>query len=112
MTLPIDEKYELMLAKSRMAVFACGFHWGWRSIMMLALSTGIPVLTDRLLTEAYFDMNEFYLHQQEDHSWGSIEGELKKIDHSSWASIKLRNQSVYDMYMAPEAVARYFLLCF
>ncbi|RYZ25752.1 MAG: hypothetical protein EOO10_17455 [Chitinophagaceae bacterium] len=106
-TLPIDEKYELMLAKSRMAVFACGFHWRWRSIMMLALSTGIPVLTDRLLTEAYFDMNEFYLIQQEDHSWESVEAELKKIDHSSWAKFKLLNQSVYDRYMSPESVARY-----
>jgi hypothetical protein len=105
----IQDKYEVMLAKSRLAVFACGFHWGWRSIMMLALSSGVPVLTDRLLTEAYFDMNEFSILQEEDHSWASIEQHLKKIDKVSWSKIKIHNQTVYDKYMSPESVAGYFI---
>lgn len=101
--------YEQMLAKSRLAVFACGFHWGWRNIMMLALRTGIPVLTDRLLTEPYFDMREFKIFEQEDHHWGSIEPTLKCIDDKTWQLYKKQNQEVYDKYMSPEKVAHYFI---
>lgn len=108
-TLPINQPYESMMAQSRLAVFACGFHWGWRNIMMFALSTGLPVLTDRLLTEAYFDMNEFHLYQQENHEWAGVEATLREIDDESWQRIKYHNQSVYDKYMQPEAVARYVL---
>lgn len=108
-TSKIQDKYEIMLAKSRLAVFACGFHWGWRSVMMLALSTGIPVLTDRLLTEPYFDMTEFKIFQQESNSWESIEQTLKTIDENEWEKVKKHNQEVYDAYMSPEAVAGYFL---
>ncbi|RYZ30313.1 MAG: hypothetical protein EOO10_03220 [Chitinophagaceae bacterium] len=108
-TNPIDQPYELMLAQSRLAVFATGFHWGWRNIMMLALQAGIPVLTDRLLTEPYFDMNEFKVFQQEDHTWGSVEALLSTISEAKWEEWKEHNQTVYDLYMSPEAVANYFI---
>lgn len=106
---PITGSYEEMLAQSRLAVFACGFHWGWRNIMMFALMMGIPVITDRLLTEAYFDMNEFRFTQQEDHLWSAIETKLNEIDEEKWNEIKLHNQGVYDTYMSPESVGRYFI---
>ena len=77
--------------------------------MMLALQAGIPVLTDRLLTEPYFDMNEFKIFQQEDHEWASVASTLKAIDSAQWHEWKLHNQKVYDQYMLPEAVARYFI---
>lgn len=109
MTKAMPEDYETMLSKSRLGVFACGFHWGWRNIMILALMVGIPVLTDRLLTEAYFDLNEFDFYQQEDHHWESIEKTLNSIDESKWEAIKKHNQSVYDQRMAPIAVANYFI---
>jgi|GEM_PF-2083130 len=105
----ISDNYEKMLAQSRLAVFACGFHWGWRNIMMLALQAGIPVLTDRLLTEPYFSMDEFKIFQQEDHDWRSVEDILKHIDRETWLSYKEHNQKVYDRYMLPEKVAHYFL---
>lgn len=108
-TSPIYDSYETMLSKSRLAVFACGFHWGWRNIMMLALQIGIPVLTDRLLTEPYFNMNEFKIFQQEDDLWSSVEPTLISIDHRQWKGYKKHNQAVYDKYMSPEAVAGYFL---
>jgi hypothetical protein len=98
-----------MLSQSRLAVFACGFHWGWRNIMMLALNAGIPVLTDRLLTEPYFDMTEFTIFQQESNTWETVEPMLASIDEEQWMSYRLQNQSVYDKYMAPESVAAYFL---
>jgi hypothetical protein len=105
----IHEPYELMLSKSRLAVYACGFHWGWRNIMMLALRTGIPVVTDRLLTEAYFDMKEFKIFEQEDHQWAGLESFLADLDEGKWEEYKKHNQAVYDKYMSPERVASYFL---
>lgn len=108
-TSPINHSYEEMLAQSRLAVFACGFHWGWRNIMMLALRVGLPVVTDRLLTEPYFDMNEFTIFQQEGNDWEIIEPTLNRIGLSEWKNIKIHNQTVYDKYMSPEAVANYFL---
>ena len=103
------QNYEAMLSESRIAVFACGFHWGWRSILVFSLLTGIPVLTDRLLTEPYFDMSEFKIWQIEDHSWNSIEGYLKAISADDWNDIKRHNQKIYDKYMSPETVADYFI---
>jgi hypothetical protein len=105
----IHESYELMLAKSRLAVYACGFHWGWRNIMMLALRTGIPVVTDRLLTEAYFDMKEFKIFEQEDHQWQGLESYIDDLHKPKWEEYKKQNQAVYDKYMSPESVAGYFL---
>lgn len=108
-TAPFTQPYEEMLAGSRLAVFATGFHWGWRNIMMLALKAGVPVLTDRLLTEPYFDMCEFKIFQQEDNKWQGIEAVLKSITAEQWCLYKKHNQVVYDKYMSPEAVARYFI---
>ncbi len=108
-TKEINENYELALSKSKLAVFACGFHWGWRNILMLALMQGIPVVTDRLLTESYFDLNEFKLWQVEDHEWSSLQSYLDPINQDLWQSIKLHNQSVFDKYMSPNVVAEYFV---
>jgi len=103
------ESYETMLSESKLAVFACGFHWGWRSILVFSLLTGIPVLTDRLLTEPYFDISEFKLWQIEDHSWNDVEEYLANISSEEWTRIKKHNQKVYDKYMSPETVAKYFI---
>ncbi|WP_256009572.1 hypothetical protein [Desertivirga xinjiangensis] len=101
--------YEKMLASSRVGVFATGFHWGWRNIMMLALMVGIPVITDRLLLTPYFDMRGFVIFENEDHSWLPIKTHLDKIDEEQWFEYKHQNQQYYDSVMAPEAVAEYFL---
>ena len=105
----LTSPYEAMISQSRMAVFACGFHWGWRSIMMFSLMAGVPVVTDRLLTEPYFDMNEFKMWQIEDHKWNNLEEYLFNIDESSWGKLKTHNQQVYDKYLSPEAVGNYFV---
>jgi hypothetical protein len=109
LTQPLKESYEKMLSQSKLAVFACGFHWGWRNIMMFALMTGIPVVTDRLLTEPYFNINEFEMKQVEDHCWESLESCLASLTEEKWVKAKIHNQKVYDKYMAPEVVAEYFL---
>ncbi|MBB6235492.1 hypothetical protein HDC90_000089 [Pedobacter sp. AK013] len=101
--------YERMLASSKLGVFACGFHWGWRNILTLALFVGIPVVTDRLLTEAYFDINEFIIHETEDENWLLVKDLLNDLDPLEWENIKKHNQKVYDKYLHPESVANYFI---
>jgi len=104
----IDD-YERMMAMSRLALFAAGFHWGWRSIMSLALLIGLPVYADRMILEAWFDINRFHIFWNDTNEWPRIEELLEMINPSEWARIKLHNQSMYDEFMAPMNVARYFL---
>lgn len=108
-TATLDRPYEEMLAQSKLAVFACGFHWGWRNIMMLALMTGIPVYTDRLLTEPWFDVRSFRIHELEDVADADLAGALGKANVYAWNDTKVHNQQVYDQFMSPEAVGEYFL---
>lgn len=104
----IDD-YEKMLANSKLGVFACGFHWGWRNILTLALFFGIPVTTDRLLTEAYFDIHKFKIYEIEDENWTLVGDLLKDIDLDKWNRIKEHNQKIFDQYLTPEVVAKYLL---
>lgn len=103
------EDYEKMMASAKLGVFACGFHWGWRNILSLALFIGLPILTDRLLTEAYFDLDEFKMWESEDHDWNNILPLLEQISDLNWSNIKTHNQSKYDEWLSPTAVARYFI---
>lgn len=101
--------YEQMLASSKIAVFACGFHWGWRNILTLALFIGIPVVTDRLLTEPYFDINTFKIWELEDEEWKLARSLLKNITEDEWENIKNHNQAKYDQLLEPKTVARYLI---
>lgn len=105
---PIAGNYEQMLAASRLAVFATGFHWGWRNIMTLSLYWGLPIYMDQPVLEPYFDFNEFKVFYNTDR-WASLERYLQEIDPSIWQRIKTHNQAVYDRYLLPEKVAEYFL---
>ncbi|QXV67503.1 hypothetical protein FPZ42_12300 [Mucilaginibacter achroorhodeus] len=101
--------YERMLSESRLGIFAAGFHWGWRNIMTFGLMIGIPILIDKPLLEPYFDLSEFKAYYNHDTEWESIESILKEITPNEWEKIKEYNQAVYDRYLAPKAVAQYFL---
>jgi hypothetical protein len=101
--------YERMLAMSRLAVFATGFHWGWRNIMILALMAGLPVHSDPLLVEPWFDMREFRITWNQAGDWQGIAAELQRLTEDEWLATKAHNQAVYDRYLAPEAVAGYFV---
>jgi hypothetical protein len=105
-TNPIGD-YETMLASSRLAVFATGFHWGWRSIMSLALMIGLPVYMDRPVLEPWFSLNEFDIRWNDDSSWSDTERHLASVTESKWEQIKKRNQAQYDAVMSPERVAEY-----
>jgi hypothetical protein len=99
--------YEEMLASSRLGIFATGFHWGWRSIMTLTMLFGIPVLTDRLLLQPWFDMEQFDLTFNDGEDWSYIADLLNDISAENWRSRRERNARLYDTFMAPEAVASY-----
>jgi hypothetical protein len=99
--------YEEMLASSRLGIFATGFHWGWRSIMTLTMLFGIPVLTDRLLLQPWFDMEQFDLTFNDADDWSCIAESLKNISAEDWRARRERNAHLYDTLMAPEAVASY-----
>jgi hypothetical protein len=101
--------YESMLAASRLAVFASGFHWGWRSVMTLALMVGLPVYADRPRLEPWFSLDEFEIFKNESDDWPELETHLESLDEAGRAEIKRRNQACFDRFMSPEAQARYLL---
>ena len=99
----IDD-YEAMLAASRLAVFATGFHWGWRNIMTLALMMGVPIFADRLLPEPWFDMDRFEIRWNDQFDWPEVVDALGAITVAEHARIKARNQAAFDDVLAPEKV--------
>ncbi|WP_183563778.1 hypothetical protein [Mucilaginibacter sp. SP1R1] len=101
--------YEKMLSESRLAIFAAGFHWGWRNIMTLALFCGLPILTDKPIFDPYFPLTEFKLFFNSYTNWETIEPLLNDINADEWNNIKLYNQKIYDKYLSPLSVANYFL---
>lgn len=101
--------YEALLASSRLAVFATGFHYGWRNIMTLALMIGIPVLADRLLLEPYFDMGEFDILWNDDGDWSSLVEALRNVTEETRRGIATSNLAIFDRYMAPEACSRFII---
>jgi hypothetical protein len=106
-TNPIDD-YETMLASSRLAVLAAGCHWGWRSIMSLALILGLPVYMDRAVLEPWFSLNEFeILWNSDGGDWRDLEKHLAAMSETEWKRAKKHNQTHYDAVMKPESVAEY-----
>lgn len=108
MTGTIDA-YEPMLAASRLAVFATGFHWGWRNIMTLALMVGLPVLVDRLYLEPWFDMSRFDVAYNDSFAWDDLGEHLAAVTDAERARIAAHNQAAFDELLAPEKVAEYFV---
>lgn len=102
-------EYETMLASSRLAVFATGFHWGWRSIMALTLMWGLPIHADRLLLDPWFDMGRFEIDWNDETEWPRVGDRLAAISDVERARIKAHSQAAFDELLAPESVAQYFL---
>jgi hypothetical protein len=101
--------YEGMLAASRLAIFATGFHWGWRSIMALALMWGLPIYADRLLLEPWFGMERFELAWNNDADWADLLTTLEHTTDDKRSRTKAHNQAAFDELLAPEKVAEYFV---
>ena len=105
---PINGDYEQKLASSRLGVFATGFHFGWRNIVMLALMAGIPVYSDEIILEPYFDLNLFKIFYNKG-NFEDLSNLLNSITEEEWLKIKKHNQAVFDEYMHPLKVAEYFM---
>jgi hypothetical protein len=103
------DHYEQMLAQSRIAVHATGFHYGWRAITMLALLFGLPIYMDKPILEPWFAFDNFQLTFNETGDWSSLPSLLQNTTLEVWNQTKAFNQQYYDRVMAPERVARYFL---
>lgn len=101
--------YEAMLAASRMAVFASGFHWGWRNIMSFAMLLGLPIFADRIFLEPWFDMSRFEIAWNDSPQWDGLGAALGRVTGQERARIGARNQAAYDDLLAPERVAEYFV---
>lgn len=100
--------FESMLASSKLNVFACGKHWGWRQICFISLLCGCPILMDRPVFTPYFSFDEFSVSYTRD-QWQELPDLLVSLDENAWWRIKGENQKVFDRYLAPEAVSRYLL---
>ena len=103
------ESYEQMLAQSRLAPFAAGFHYGWRNIMTMALMVGIPVLTDRIILEPWFGLEKFRIAFNDDGDWASLRANIEHTTDVIRAGISKHNTAAFDAYMTPEITARYVL---
>jgi hypothetical protein len=107
-TNPVGKDYELKLAASKLGVFATGFHFGWRNIVMLAFMIGIPVYTDEIILEPHFDFNLFK-HFTNHKNFEDIELIIQSLNKKEFAETKKHNQQVFDSYMHPTKVAEYFI---
>jgi len=104
----LNDPYEKALASSRLNVFACGKHWGWRQVMMVSLLCGTPILMDRPIYEPYFDFSEFKLFFTAN-EWEDLADILSGVTDEVWGKIRTHNQAVFDRRLSPTAVARYIL---
>jgi hypothetical protein len=103
------DNYEAMLAESRIAAFATGFHFGWRNIMTLALMIGVPVHSDHILLHPWFDLDRFRISWNDDADWSSLVSALETTSDETRQQIALHNTRAFDELMSPESTARYFL---
>ncbi|WP_139312848.1 hypothetical protein [Acuticoccus yangtzensis] len=101
------EGYETMLAQSRLAPFATGFHYGWRNIMTLALMIGTPVLADRIILEPWFGLDRFRIAVNDDADWASLASTLAATTDAERTAIAAHNTATFDAVMTPEASADY-----
>ena len=104
----INGDYEQKLVSSRLGVFATGYHFGWRNIVMVALMAGIPIYSDEIILEAYFDWNLFKIFYNKG-NFEKLPNLLSSITEEEWLIIKKHNQKVFDEFMHPLKVAEYFV---
>jgi hypothetical protein len=106
---PDLENYERMLASSRLAVFATGFHWGCRNIMTLAQFLGMKILSDPLGFETVFDPDPLEMEWNADGRWLSIQPLLDRLQGDTEPAHRKSRQAYFDSVMQPETVAAYVI---
>ena len=98
--------YETALAASRVGVFATGFHYGWRNIVTLAWTIGLPVLSDPIPYRFPFDHRP--LLSETDGDWGDLEAWLRPLATPDAAARRRRLQH-FDAVCSPLAVGQQLL---
>jgi len=103
----VSGDYEALLASSRLAVFATGFHWGCRNIVTLAWFLGLKVLSDPFLHETWFDFRELGTeYTQGTGDWREIDALLARYSRADAIADRPRIQAAFDGLMSPEICAR------
>lgn len=99
--------YEALLAASRLAVFATGFHWGCRNIVTLAWLLGLKVLSDPFAHESWFDFRELETEfTRGAGDWSEVDELLARFSRADATAARPRIQSAFDRLMGPEVCAR------
>jgi hypothetical protein len=99
--------YETMLARSRLAVFATGFHWGCRNIVTLAWFLGLKVLSDPFAHETWFDFTELETEfTAGSGDWSEVDALLARFSRADALAARPRIRAAFDRLMGPEACAR------
>ncbi len=106
---PDLENYERMLASSRLAVLATGFHWGCRNIMTLAQFLGMKILSDPLEYQTLLDPDPLGIEWNVDGSWRSIQPLLDRLQDNTEPAHRKSRHSYFDSVMQPEKVAAYVI---
>ncbi|MCP4309578.1 MAG: hypothetical protein GY788_32825 [bacterium] len=101
--------YEPMLAHSRLAPLATGFHFGWRNIMTLGLMIGVPIMTDRIILEPWFGIDRFQIEWNEEDDWNGLLQVLDRTTDELRTRIANHNTAAFDEFMTPERTARYVI---
>lgn len=100
--------YESMLARSRVGVFATGFHFGCRSIVMFAWMQGLRVLSDPFSFESMIDLRELGTRFNDDGDWKSLENLLDETRNERSAE-RVARQQAFDRLLDPSRCARQLL---
>jgi hypothetical protein len=103
---PNQDGYEKMLAASRLAVFATGFHWGCRNIQTLAWFLGNHVYSDPLSFEVPGGVDEFQVSWNTDGSWDDMRSILQAVNADGEFSARKARAAAFDRNCAPQVVAR------
>ncbi|QJE94281.1 hypothetical protein [Luteolibacter luteus] len=105
----VTGNYEEQIARSRLGVFATGFHYGCRSIVTLAWLLGVRTFSDPLSFESIYDFDELgglSIHRSGD--WSELAQELETARNEA-PSARLERQATFDRIASPERAARWIL---
>lgn len=103
---PNQDDYEKMLAASRLAVFATGFHWGCRNIQTLAWFLGMHVYSDPLSFEVPGGVDKLQVSWNTDGSWHDMRSILQAVHSDGESSARKARAAAFDENCAPEVVAK------
>lgn len=104
----VTSDYETQLARSRLAVFATGFHFGCRSIMTLAWLLGLKTYLDPLIFESTFPFAELEPDFNESGDWSTLEASLEAAQQET-SSDRQRRQQIFDRVASPHVGASYLI---